>query len=189
MNLVIDRGNTQVKYGIFDQCQLIHSDYSDFLDKQLIKQLAKNYQIKHIIVSTVVSDRHEELISNLSITNCPIVELNTNTPLPFQWHYKSKATIGKDRLAAVAGAISLYANTNMLVIDAGTAITYEVVNNNNEFLGGNISPGMAMRFKALNKFTSRLPLLEKNPDQQLIGNSTTGAIQAGLRYCLSPGKT
>ncbi|WP_430813579.1 type III pantothenate kinase [Carboxylicivirga sp. RSCT41] len=181
MNLVIDRGNTQVKYGIFDQCQLIHSDYSDFLDKQHVKQLSEKFHIERIIVSTVVNDRHKELINNLSLINCPIVELNTDTPLPFQWHYQSKETIGKDRLAAVAGAISLYANCNLLVIDAGTAITYEVVNDNNEFLGGNISPGMAMRFKALNTFTSRLPLLDKNPDQQLIGESTTGAIQAGVQ--------
>ena len=127
MNLVIDRGNTQVKYGIFDQCQLMLSDYSDFLDKQLIKQLINQFEIKGIIVSTVVSDRHDELIKNLSIINCPILELNANTPLPFSSYYQSKDTIGKDRLAAVAGAISLYEKTNMLVIDAGTAITYELV--------------------------------------------------------------
>jgi type III pantothenate kinase len=181
VNLVIDRGNTQVKFGIFDQCQIKHSDYSDFLDKQLIKQITNQFKIKHIILSTVVSDRHEDLLSNLSLINCPIVELNSSTPLPFKWHYKSKDTIGKDRLAAVAGAISLYQNSYLLVIDAGTAITYEVINEKKEFLGGNISPGMAMRFKALNNFTSQLPLLDKNPNHELIGKSTTGAIQSGVQ--------
>ena len=89
--------------------------------------------------------------------------------------------MGKDRLAAVAGAIGLYPNTNLLVIDAGTAITYELINSKHEFLGGNISPGMTIRYKALNEFTSKLPLLSASDETPLIGQSTKEAIQAGVQ--------
>ncbi|MBK3517192.1 type III pantothenate kinase [Carboxylicivirga marina] len=181
MNLVIDRGNTQVKFGIFDQRQIIHSDYSDFLDKQTVKSINTQFNISKVIISTVVSERHDELLGNLSdIDTTPII-LNANTPLPFEWQYETKSTIGLDRLAAVAGAISLYPNTNLLVIDAGTAITYELINQSNVFLGGNISPGMSMRYKALNHFTSKLPLLNQDPNQKLIGQSTDEAIRAGVQ--------
>lgn len=180
VNLVIDRGNTQLKFGIFDQRQLIHSDYSDFLDKHFIKELKTRFNICNIILSSVVKERHDELIDSLSEISSSLLDLDHTTPLPFEWQYNTKATIGKDRLAAVAGAISLYPDSNLLVIDAGTAITYELVCNG-AFMGGNISPGLSMRFNALNHFTSRLPLLTKNEDSPLVGNSTTQAIQAGVQ--------
>ncbi len=180
MNLVIDRGNTQLKFGIFDQRQLIHSDYSDFLDKQIIQELADKFDINNVVISSVVEERHDELLANLSTISRHILELKHTTPLPFNWHYDTKGTIGKDRLAAVAGAITLYPDSELLVIDAGTAITYELVVDG-AFMGGNISPGLATRFNALNHFTSRLPLLEKNEKAPLIGTSTELAIQAGVQ--------
>ncbi|WP_185969028.1 type III pantothenate kinase [Carboxylicivirga sp. M1479] len=181
MNLVIDRGNTQVKFGIFDQCQLLHFDHSNFLDKQTIYKLRDSFDIKQIIVSSVVKELHQELIDNLLAFEVPILELDTDTPLPFTWFYKTKSSIGKDRLAAVAGAMELYPKNNLLVFDAGTAITYELINKQHQFLGGNISPGMQMRFKALNHFTSKLPLLNKNEEANIIGESTNEAIQAGVQ--------
>lgn len=181
MNLVIDRGNTQVKFGIFDQCQLLHFDHSNFLDKQTINKLRDSFDIKQIIVSSVVKELHQELIDNLLAFEAPILELDTDTPLPFTWFYKTKSSIGKDRLAAVAGAMELYPKNNLLVFDAGTAITYELINKQHQFLGGNISPGMQMRFKALNHFTSKLPLLNKNEEANIIGESTNEAIQAGVQ--------
>ncbi|MBR8534224.1 type III pantothenate kinase [Carboxylicivirga sediminis] len=184
MNLVIDRGNTQLKYGIFDQCQLIHSDLSDFLDKKNIKHLNDRFHIQRIIISSVVKERHDELLANLSAITPTVIDLQYNTPLPFDWQYNTKETIGKDRLAAVAGAISLYPNNDLLVIDAGTAITYELVKDG-IYMGGNISPGLSMRFKALNHFTSRLPLLSKEDNTPLIGSSTAEAITAGVQNGLT----
>lgn len=181
MNLVIDRGNTLVKYGIFDQRQLVKSDSTIFLDKQIINSIAKSYPIHQILLSSVVFEEHDTLYSNLQKIASNIIDLSHQTPMPFSWQYKSKASIGKDRLAAIAGAIELYPETNLLVIDAGTAITYELVNNKQEFLGGNISPGMQMRFRALNEFTSKLPKIEANEKVPLIGNSTTEAIRAGVQ--------
>lgn len=181
MNLVIDKGNTQVKYGIFDQRKIVKSDSINLLDKHLIEWLEQSFEIDQIIVSSVVKEGHNDLIYNLKKLTPRLIDLTHKTPLPFQWSYHSKETIGKDRLAAVAGAIELYPNTNLLVIDAGTAITYEIINSNNEFLGGNISPGMKMRYRALNEYTSRLPLIQANENHPLIGNSTQTAIESGVQ--------
>ncbi len=181
MNLVIDKGNTQIKYGIFDQRKLVKSDSIDFLDKPLIEIIRQNYSIDQIIVSTVVKEGHDELITNLNNLSPRLIDLTHQTPLPFKWNYKSKETMGKDRLAAVAGGIGLHPNTNLLVIDAGTAITYEIVSSSHIFLGGNISPGMKMRFRALSEFTSKLPLVQPNDDFPLIGNSTITAIVSGVQ--------
>ncbi len=181
MNLVIDRGNTQVKFGIFDQCKLIYSDSIDFLDEWFIDQHLKQYPIDHIILSTVVKEQHQTLITNLAKLSNTIIELTHETPLPFKWIYRSQATMGKDRLAAVAGAMFLYPSHPLLVIDAGTAITYELVDDKNVYMGGNISPGMTMRFNALNHYTSKLPLLDPNPDELLMGDCTNSAIRAGIQ--------
>jgi len=181
VNLVIDRGNTQVKYAIFDQRKIVKSDSLNFIDKQTIKEIKQSYFINQIIVSSVVSDQHMELLNKLKILSSHIIDLSHQTPLPFQWNYESKNTIGKDRLAAVAGGIELFPNTNLLVIDAGTAITYEIVNSDHFYLGGNISPGLKMRFRALNEYTSRLPLIQKSEKHPLIGHSTQTAIEAGVQ--------
>jgi len=181
VNLVIDRGNTQIKLGIFDQRKLVKSDSINFLDKQSIENIKDNYSIEQIIVSSVVQENHEALLANLRLISKKLLDLTHQTPLPFKWNYNTKTTIGKDRLAAVAGGITLHPHSNILVIDAGTAITYEIVSANHEFKGGNISPGMKMRFQALNTFTSKLPLVTANEDFQLIGTCTRTAIESGVQ--------
>ncbi|HKL32104.1 MAG TPA: type III pantothenate kinase, partial [Tangfeifania sp.] len=103
-------------------------------------------------------------------------------PLPIENLYQTKDTLGKDRIAAVVGAFDLYPNTNVLVIDAGTAITFDIINEQGQYLGGNISPGLEMRFKALNKFTGRLPLVRKNDFDNLYGRTTEEAILAGVQH-------
>ncbi|MCU4165106.1 type III pantothenate kinase [Carboxylicivirga caseinilyticus] len=185
MNLVIDRGNTHLKYGIFDQCKLVATDSTNFLDKNDIKKLVKEFDISNAILSSVVEERNDILAKNIQEETNFFLELSHLTLLPFSWNYKSKETIGKDRLAAVAGAIELYPQKDILVFDAGTALTYEVIDHTGTFLGGNISPGMQMRFKALNTFTSRLPLLKSNADAPFIGTSTQEAIEAGVQNSIS----
>jgi len=184
VNLVIDRGNTHLKYGIFDKRKLVASDSTNFLDKSTIKKLVDEYLLTKVILSSVVTQQNDLLVSNLREMIPSFIELSHNTLLPFSWNYKSKETIGKDRLAAIAGALDLHPNTNLLVFDAGTALTYELINDRNEFVGGNISPGLQMRFKALNAFTSRLPLQTTNTDAPFIGNSTKEAIEAGVQNSL-----
>ncbi len=181
MNLVIDRGNTHLKYAIFDKRQLIASNSIDFLDKRSIDSLVAKYEITHCILSSVVTERNEELAKNLQEASTYFLELQHTTNLPFKWNYKSRSTIGKDRLAAIAGAIDLFPTKDILVFDAGTALTYEVINKEGVFLGGNISPGIQMRFKALNHFTSRLPLLHSDINNPILGNSTNEAIIGGVQ--------
>ncbi|MCU4177573.1 type III pantothenate kinase [Carboxylicivirga sp. N1Y90] len=181
MNLVIDRGNTQCKLGIFDQCQITVTDSTNFLDESSIQDLVSQYGITRAILSSVVNEDNDLLLTNLRNHIPFVLELNHLSALPFSWNYKSKESIGKDRLAAVAGAVELYPQKDVLVFDAGTALTYEVVDAKSNFKGGNISPGMHMRFKALNQYTSRLPLLEPNEDVHFIGDCTETAIQAGVQ--------
>lgn len=182
MNLVIDRGNTQIKIGIFDQGKLMHFDSALFLDKRKTMELVQEYNIRQAILSSVVKEQNDTLLKILQECIPYVMELTHESRLPFSWTYQSKSTMGKDRLAAVAGGIAIYPQTNLLVIDAGTAITYEVVTANQNYLGGNISPGLQMRFKALHHFTSKLPLLTPEEDTPLVGNSTDEAIRAGIQY-------
>jgi type III pantothenate kinase len=106
--------------------------------------------------------------------------LSANTPLPIENRYLTKETLGKDRIAAVVGAYDLYPNQNLLVIDAGTAITYDFINEKGQYLGGNISPGIEMRFKALNYYTGKLPRVQPKEWNKLYGSTTEEAILGGV---------
>lgn len=109
------------------------------------------------------------------------LELDHVTKLPIENLYETPETLGKDRLAAAVGANELFPDQNLLIIDAGTAVTYDLVSDKNQFLGGNISPGMEMRFKALNQFTGRLPLVGQSDYYQQFGRNTVEAIRAGVQ--------
>ena len=183
MNLTIDQGNTLTKIGIFNQDNLIaESVVSD----NEIEKLFAEFPIKNTILSSVIHTSAEtiDLLTSKSET---FIQLNENTPLPIKNLYKTPATLGKDRIAVAVGANYLKPHTNALVIDAGTTITYEFVNAQGEYLGGNISPGMKMRFDALHTFTKKIPLIEcaenlANADSwfDLLGNDTKSAISSGV---------
>jgi type III pantothenate kinase len=100
--------------------------------------------------------------------------------IPFKNLYKSKNTLGQDRLALVSAAAFNFPNENVLIVDVGSCITYDFKNNNNEYLGGGISPGISMRFKSLNTFTSNLPLIDFDNIHKLIGNNTKNSINSGV---------
>ena len=111
---------------------------------------------------------------------CKVIVLDSNTPLPIINKYKTPETIGKDRLAAAVGAKSFAGDAPVLVIDAGSCITYDIVNQSNEFLGGSISPGVNMRLKSLHTFTQKLPLLEPTENIVLPGSDTKESIMSGV---------
>ena len=137
-------------------------------------------QIKQSILSSV-KPVDEELLQFLSRNFDLFIELNHLTELPIENLYETPETLGKDRIAAAVGANELFPDQNILVIDAGTAITYDLVSEKNQFVGGNISPGLQMRYKALNQFTGKLPLVSYSDDVQPIGKNTTDAIRAGVQ--------
>ena len=146
MNLVIDIGNSKVKVAVFELDTIITTAVFDeiyFLDE--VKRISNQYAIELSIVSSV-KDINEEYLEELQ--KLPfLITLNSDTQLPFKNLYATPSTLGNDRIALAAAAASIYHSQNSLVIDAGTCITYDFINAKNEYLGGAISPGIAMRYK------------------------------------------
>lgn len=178
MNLCIDQGNTYLKAALFENDNLLKSITSDANNATIWDELFANNNISNTIISSVKaidSDFTELLKSKSSL----FVELSHQTPIPVNNCYKTPETLGKDRLAAVIGAVSLYPNHPILIVDAGTALTFDFITEKGDYLGGAISPGLDMRFKALHTFTDKLPLV-KNTQTSLIGNTTELAIASGV---------
>jgi type III pantothenate kinase len=181
INLVIDIGNSRTKIALFNQHDLMFNVPLDHLTVSHIAMLKDEHpQLKKVILSSV-KPHNEELNLFLSQNFDQFLELGPETKLPIENLYETPETLGKDRLAAAVGANELFPNQNLLIIDAGTAITYDLVSEQNEFIGGNISPGLSMRFKALNHFTGKLPLLDYNDDYLPFGKNTIDAIRAGVQ--------
>ena len=180
MNLIVDVGNSSVKLAVFQDSKLIRSykcTLENFLKK--FQEIKKDYpQISFSIFSSVVNDSlgFEKVLEKE--TNLYV--LNQNTKLPFKNNYASPQTLGKDRLALVAAASLNYQHENVLIIDAGTCITFDFKNTSNEYLGGAISPGLQMRLMALQHFTAKLPLVSLDENVPLIGNSTQNSILSGV---------
>jgi type III pantothenate kinase len=181
MNLVIDIGNTRTKFSVFNRGEVLITVPVDELTEQHIEVLKKEYEDLDNVIVSATKDYPEELKIALQQNFKQFLELNETTPLPVKNGYETKNTLGKDRIAAVVGAFDLYPKTNILVIDAGTAITYDIITEKQEYLGGNISPGIDMRFKALNEFTDKLPLVTQKEYNKLFGTSTENAIRAGVQ--------
>jgi type III pantothenate kinase len=181
INLVIDIGNSRTKIALFNQHDLMFNVPIDHLTSNHVMMLKEEHpQLKKAILSTV-KPYNEELKRILSEGFDQFIELDHQTELPIENLYETPETLGKDRIAAAVGANELFPDQNLLVIDAGTAITYDLVSAKNQFIGGNISPGMEMRFKALNHYTGKLPLINFCDDFVPIGRNTTDAIRAGVQ--------
>lgn len=178
MNLAIDLGNSFAKVAIFESKNLV--DFQERLDFQAINNLLKTYPIDKILLCDV-ANRGNELIAYLN-TDLPVNQLSHTTPLPIKNLYETPQTLGMDRLAAVMGAYFLFPNTACIIIDAGSCITYDYLSAKGEYLGGSISLGLQMRFRALHEFTAKLPLLK--PTESLtvnqIGKTTAQAIESGV---------
>ena len=179
MNLIIDIGNTVAKVALFEREELQEIIYDSNQSLDCLGAICSKYPIERAIIATVVdlSDRLQEQLNQLDI---PVLWLDQNTPLPVANLYETPETLGYDRMAAVVAANDQYPGRNILIIDAGTCITYEFVDAKGQYHGGNISPGLQMRFKALHQFTGRLPFVE--PDGRLpeMGKNTETAIRAGV---------
>ncbi|MGY8987075.1 MAG: type III pantothenate kinase [Flavobacteriales bacterium] len=174
MNLVIDIGNTLVKYAVFKNNEVFIIKKSDDFDRRLVDKLLKNNDIQKIIISSV----REKVTINSEIHT---VYLSEKTNVPITLKYKTPNTLGKDRLAGVVAAAVLYPNKNVLVIDAGSCITMDYIDKNKVYFGGRISPGIEMRYNSLKKFTKNLPKLTINTSFNLIGNDTNSSIVSGVQ--------
>ena len=181
MNLIIDIGNSFIKLAIFDNNEIVISDQYRLDDKDFIHTLLKEQPTLEKGIISITGKSNRDLISTVSKKLKLFIILDEYTPLPIENLYSTKDTLGKDRLAAAVAANYIYPERNILVIDAGTALTYEVINKKAQYLGGGISPGLAMRFKALNAFTDKLPLLYPAEKFTFPASTTTEAIQGGVQ--------
>ena len=181
MNLVIDIGNTNGKVAVFENDTLIEKNVFNKNDLlEILREIKKKFRIQHTILSSVVKITNKERQEIKKIV--PFWELSSKTKIPFKNLYKTPSTLGLDRVALIANAVKQYPKTNVLVIDAGSCITYDFVNSKSEYLGGAISPGIAMRFKAMHQFTSKLPILEKNNVDDFLGKTTEESMQTGVIF-------
>lgn len=179
MNLCIDQGNTRTKIALFQKNILVSQSFINENDFTAWEAIFTQHQIQNCILSTV-RNTDENLVLFLKKRCSKFWELNHLTALPITNTYQTPQTLGKDRLAAVIGAYTLQTQKPILVIDAGTAITYDFITAEGVYLGGNIAPGLNMRFKALHEFTDKLPLIEANGAQPTLGKNTEEAIRAGV---------
>ena len=182
MNLVIDIGNTRTKFSVFNRGEVLISVPVDEFLPEHIDVLQNEHPELHHVILAAVKDYSPKLKTALQNKFKQFIELNSNTPLPIENCYKTPETLGKDRIAAAVGGFDLYPDTNLLIIDAGTAITYDILNEKHQYLGGNISPGIEMRFKALHQFTGKLPHISRKTFDKLYGTTTEEAILAGVQH-------
>lgn len=179
MNLIIDIGNTVAKIALFDGATMVDVVYDSNQSLNSLRGLCSKYTVDKAIVATVI-DLNESIINQLNSLDVPLLWLNSQTKLPVINLYETPDTLGGDRIAAAIGAYAQFPDKNILIIDAGTCITYEFIDAKGRYQGGNISPGLQMRFKALNQFTGRLPLIAREGRLLSIGKDTETAIRAGV---------
>ncbi len=174
MDLIVDVGNTRIKVAVFEDGSL--KEHISCEQENLI------FTINKILTTHDIKRRFFSSVKNnvdFLETDYDFVALNRGMRMPFENHYKTKDTLGLDRLALAASAIKLYSGFNTLVIDAGSCVTYDFVNSSGEYLGGAISPGLLMRYKAMNNFTDGLPLLDSRLTEIWLGKTTETSMRVG----------
>jgi type III pantothenate kinase len=176
MNLVVDIGNTTTKVALFNQQHL--DEKQTFTNDLALKEFLTKCQADAVLISTVRSHAHE--VSDWCHHIKQKFVLTHQLPLPIKIMYATPLTLGVDRIAGACGAQTLFPHRNVLVIDAGTCITYDFTNAQGSYLGGGISPGLYMRLNALHTFTAKLPLVKPTIKPELVGNTTETSIQSGV---------
>lgn len=179
MNIVIDIGNTTAKVAVFDSERLIEVLHQSNQSLEGLQGIIRKYPVEYGLLSSVI-DLSWMVKSQLKHFPVHIKRLNMITRLPLANLYKSPETLGDDRLAAAVGAYNELPERNILVIDAGTCITYDIVTAKGEYLGGNISPGKSARFKSMHRLTAHLPLIDENGDIPELGYDTQTGMRTGV---------
>lgn len=180
MELVIDIGNTYTKIAVFKHNQLLHTEQYQHTDTAVINNILGSYPINKAIISSVKKDKEEW--QGILAEKVELIYFNAAMTSGITNHYLTPKTLGLDRLAAVIGAYHLYQGKNNMVIDGGTCITYDWVDAAGNYFGGSISPGLNMRYKALNNYTAGLPLISADESfDNKSGNDTQSAIRSGVQ--------
>lgn len=180
MNFILDIGNSKVKAAVFQGNTLTQKKTVSLGDLgNLIESFFSRFNFQHCIISSVSVTENE--IEALMPKGVNWVMFNSSIQLPITNNYKTPETLGSDRIAGVMGVYkSKNEQENTLVIDMGSCITYDLLTNDHNYFGGAISPGIHMRYKALNEQTKRLPMLDPEQKPNLIGTSTIESIHSGV---------
>ena len=180
--LTIDNGNTTVKVAYFIDSKLLATNRFRRDDLAPLERFVSTYHPSGAILCSTASDKDSEPIERLIAQRCPsMMRLSHETPMPIKLGYRTPHTRGRDRIATAVGAWCLTkGEADVLVVDAGTAITYDLVTADGLFVGGNIAPGLALRFNALHEHTGRLPLVSPDGDLPVMGYDTDTAIRSGV---------
>ncbi len=179
MNLIIDQGNTFCKIALFEKDKIKIQTKVENRRLDDLKTLLQPYVIQKSIVSSV--GHLPKLKGLLEELSCSFIQLTHESRLPLALQYETPETLGLDRIAAAIGAWKMSPHSVNLVIDAGTAITYDIITPEQGFIGGNIAPGLDMRLEAMHHFTQGLPLLERGAGEHLFGKNTNEAMRNGAQ--------
>lgn len=179
MKLIIDIGNSVTKIVAFRGNEPVDEVRMENGTLSSLDAFVNKYPFKNGIIGAVrhLTACEEEALGRLQI---PMLRFTSETPIPISNRYRTPKTLGSDRLAAVIGASFLKPATDLLIIDAGTCITYEVIDARGNYWGGNIAPGMQMRLRALHEYTARLPLVDAEGEVPGMGYNTETAIRSGV---------
>ena len=182
MNLIIDVGNTYTKVAVFKEDKLFDKTAVETKNVlKTVKEFKKKYDLIQKAIVSSVGKLNKGTLNYLE-KEFFLQVLSHKTKLPFKNLYSTPKTLGIDRIALVCASVDKFSDKNVLIIDAGTCITFDFINDKNEYLGGAISPGIKMRYKALHNQTANLPLLETKTPKQIIGNSTASSIHSGVMF-------
>ena len=180
-NLTIDNGNTSVKVAFFIGTELVATNRFMRRDVRLLDRFISTYKPDSAIMCSTASSEASQRVEELINQRCSrVMSLTHETPMPISLGYRTPQTLGRDRIATAVGAWSIAQGGDVLVIDAGTAITYDLVTADGCFVGGNIAPGLGLRFKSLHEHTGRLPLVDADGDTPVMGYDTQTAIRSGV---------
>lgn len=180
MILAIDVGNTRIKAAVFEDATVLECFVfsKNELEKNILNILKKQEKVSHLVVSSVSDLEKQSFSAFENLVNVHFVSHDDS--FPFVNGYKTPQTLGMDRMVNAAGATLQFPNQNRLVIDAGTCVTYDFIDESNNYLGGAISPGLQLRYAALHNFTAKLPLLELENPAHFVGKSTPESIHSGV---------
>ena len=178
MKLIIDIGNTIIKIALFDNKRMLRVADLNVLSDINIRNFLSGDVVSKGILSSVkeIDDQAIKIIKKYNL-----LLLDENTLIPIKSHYKTPRTLGKDRIAAAVGAHLSYPSKNILILDLGTCLTIDYVNQAGEYEGGRISPGLTMRYKALHEFTDKLPLAKIKTQSPFFGDDTNSSINSGVQ--------
>ena len=184
MNLVVDIGNTLLKLAVFDGGRLVAQQCVGELREETVAGLLGGARAARAVVASTRGEA-PAIVEAVRRHTDYLLEFTPATPVSIVNAYLTPATLGRDRLAAAVGAATLYPGRNALIVDFGTAVTLDFVSADGVFRGGCISPGMAMRFRALHEYTAALPLCDATDSAELLGRTTDEAVRLGVMNSLA----